>query len=333
VSDNWASDEWADAVARENAENPANNPPLLDPRGVTSHKPYAQLEQERWDAGMKLAEHLQEGGLVDEAKAFRECHSHQTVMQCGGCHKVSRFWNRCDIFYCPQCSPTLADKRLKGLMFFVEAMKQTKHIVLTFVNVPTLTSAYLKWCRKKLSQFRRRKIFGTAVSGLWAMEITNEGRGWHVHFHLVVDCGWIDVRALSAQWQSVCGDGSRIVWIEDATRGGLKANLPRYVSKYASKGFRPQDWSGDQFCEFVRALKGGRTFGVFGKLLGKRKEWREWLTEFVRTKKTCECGCCVKQFYSHQEWEWKQMKREQYSGRASLPPPTTKAQLVFSYAG
>jgi hypothetical protein len=327
MSDFEPSDDFADAVAREHAEADCNQLALLDPRGITSQKPYDQIEAERWEATQQLAKHLDTGGLHELAKTFRECHSHQTTMVCDGCHKVSRFWNRCDVFFCPQCSPSLSSKRLKGLMFFVEAMSRTKHIVLTFKNVPHLTSEYLSWCKKKLAAFRRRKIFGGAVSGLWAMEITNEGNGWHVHFHLVVDVGWIDVRELSRIWADTCGDGSKIVWIEDATRGGLKANLPRYIAKYASKGFRPQDWTATQFCEFVLAVRDGRTFGVFGALLGKRAEWREWLAEFVLSKKTCECGCCTKRFYSQAEWEWLELQKEVHAGRGQRPPPIEIPQM------
>ncbi len=322
-------DDFFDALAAEESATHPEPSPLLDLRGVTSHKPYDVLERERWDTGMDLARKLRSGGLLEDAKIFEQCHSYQTVMKCDGCFKVSRFWNRCDVLYCPQCSPVLSKKRLDALMFFVEAMKQTKHIVLTFKNVTRLSADYLKTCREKLSRLRRRKIFSSARSGLWAMEITNEGNGWHVHFHLVVDCAWIPVRQLSAEWNNICGDGSKIVWIEDATRGGLKANLPRYVSKYASKGFRPQDWSAAQFCEFVVAMKKGRTFGVFGDLLGKRREWREWLAEFVRDKKKCECGCCTKRFFTHQEWEWYQMTREAHAGRCSQPPPIPAPQLLL----
>lgn len=332
MSEYWPSDDFADAIEAERVEREHEQIPLLDPRGVTSAKPYEQIERERWESGMDLAEKLERGGLLEEAKTFRECHSYQTIMVCSGCAKISRFWNRCDVLFCPQCSPVIAKKRLSGLMFFVEKMKQTKHIVLTFKNVTRLTDDYIKNCKKKLLRFRNRKFFSGARSGMWAMEITNTGNGWHVHFHLVVDVGWLDVRLLSAEWQKICGDGSKIVWIEDATRGGLKANLPRYISKYASKGFRPQDWTGEQFCEFVRAMKGGRSFGVFGELLGVRKEWQAWLKDFLHIKKTCECGCSIKNFYAGNEYEWLLLKREQYSGRDGIDPPKANCQQVFSLA-
>jgi hypothetical protein len=328
----WPADDFADAVEAERAAREAIQIPLLDPRGVTSQKPFELIERERWEAGMDLSEKLTLGGMHEEAAAFKSCHSYQTVMVCAGCSKVSRFWNRCDILFCPQCSPVLAKKRLEGLMFFVEKMVQTKHIVLTFKNVTRLTADYISDCKKKLGQFRRRKFFAGAKGGMWAMEITNNGNGWHLHFHLVVDVPWLDVRQLSAEWQRVCGDGSRIVWIEDATRGGLKANLPRYISKYASKGFRPQDWSGEQFCEFVRAMAGGRSFGVFGNLMGARKEWQAWLAEFVRTKKTCECGSCLKSFYTPQEWEFVLMQREARAERQNLPPPIVDRQMFLPVA-
>jgi hypothetical protein len=331
VSEYWPSDDFADAVERERAEREAIQLPLLDPRGVTSQKPFEQIARERWDSGMELAGKLRAGGLDALAERFEGCHSQRTIIQCSGCAKISEFWNRCDTFYCPQCSPALSKKRLDGLMFFVDAMERTKHIVLTFKNVTRLTADYLSECKAKLGRFRRRKIFAGAKSGMWAMEVTNNGNGWHVHFHLVVDCAWIPVRELSAQWEKVCGDGSKVVWIEDATRGGLKANLPRYVCKYASKGFRPQDWSGEQFCEFVTAVADGRTFGVFGSLLGKRKEWREWLREHVASKKKCSCGCSLKKYFSPLEWDWHCLQREARVQRAGNAPNTPTQQVPFCF--
>ena len=46
---------------------------------------------------------------------------------------------------------------------------------------------------------------------VYAVEITNKGRGWHPHIHMValVD-DWIDGKKLSQQWEAITGD-SKIV--------------------------------------------------------------------------------------------------------------------------
>jgi hypothetical protein len=314
----WASEDEADQLAADARERERTESSLLDLTGVTSHRPRSEIERDRWLAGQEMSELLRQGGLNELSSKLGFCHNHQTIAQCNGCSKIVAFWNRCDIFWCPQCSPRLSKKRIDGLMFFVDKMTRTKHLVLTLKNTPRLTAAYLQWARECLAKFRRRKIFRSATAGLWAMEITNEGNGWHVHFHLVVDCAWLPVREVSEQWAQVCGDGSKIVWIEDASRGGLKANLPEYVTKYCGKGFRPESWTSEQLCEFAEAVKDGRTFGVFGALLGARREWREWLKINSANKKKCACGSCDKTYHSTDSYAWYQMMRE---GRGERPPP------------
>jgi hypothetical protein len=211
--------------------------------------------------------------------------------------------------------------RLDGLMHWVESLSRPKHIVLTFRNVPRLTAQYVKKCKSALTRFRRRKLMAGISAGFWAMEITNKGKGWHLHFHLVVEAPFIDVRLMSAVWADVTGDGSEVVWIEDASKGGLRQNLPRYVTKYCGKGFRPHDWTPEQLGEFVDSVADGRTFGVFGALMGHRKEWAEWLKTVRVSRRKCECGCSSKKYYSDAEFEW----HTHFTGfsRGSRPPPST----------
>lgn len=324
----WAADDEAEAIEAERNRRKNDDFLLLEERGVTSQRSFEEVERERWQQGVQLAAHLKSGGLLEESERLGDCHSRETFSICGGCRKVVKFWNRCDIFYCPQCAPRLAKKRLEGLMWFVEKMSQPKHIVLTMKNVDVLTREYVSSAKKKLAQFRRRKLFAGAKSGLWAMEVTKKDKGWHLHFHLVVDIRWIGVKELSREWSSVCGDGSKIVWVEDARRGSLRTNLPRYVTKYAGKGFRPHTWEAKDFCEFVEAMRDGRTFGVFGELLGVRAEWREWLKQALAERTRCECGCDKKFFRSPLEYQWQQLLNE---GRGCRPPPELKICGEFQY--
>lgn len=274
----------------------------LDPTGVSSHRSFDDVERERWESGQEMSRKLFSVGCFSVAEKLRDCHSYWSVRQCVGCREALRFWNRCDLFWCPQCSPRLSKMRLDRLMVFVEQMKSVKHLVLTFRNVEVLTKDYLRSCLRSLQKFRRLKITRPVNSGLWAMEITNEGQGWHVHFHLVIESPWLDQRELSAAWRKCTPDESFIVHISDASRGSVRKNLPRYVTKYAGKGFRPHSWSAEKLKEFVRAVEGVRTFGVFGALHGKRKEISDWLRTIARERRRCQCGCNQFRYFSELEW-------------------------------
>jgi hypothetical protein len=300
----FVPDDVRDELARmaENGEGTAKNSSSLDQTGVTSQSKRENLEWRRWSSGQLMASKFFAGGKTELATKIRDCHSYWTRRQCVSCQTTTQFWNRCDIFYCPQCSPRLAANRLKGLMWFVQDMENPKHLVLTFVNTQSLTKGYLQWCKACLSKFRRRKIFSRWLGGLWAMEITNEGKGWHVHFHLIVDGGFVQQKDISDQWREVCGDGSFIVHISSCTQKSAAKMLPIYVTKYAGKGFRPQDWTAEQLCEFAGAVDGVRTFGVFGSLYKARGEWREFLASVKEKATRCVCGC--QQFVYLSEVEW-----------------------------
>lgn len=293
---------------------------LLDLTGLTPHRSFDEVEFERWTLGQKMAAKLLAAGQDTLAAKLMDCHGTRTTAICDGCRKRVSFFNRCDIFYCPQCSPRLAKMRLDNLMHYVERMRQPKHIVLTFKNVARLTRDYIRECQAALTRFRRRKFFSGARSGFWAMEITNKGNGWHLHFHLVVDSPFLFVRDLSAEWEKATKSSGYIVYIEDASRGSLKANLPRYVTKYTGKGFKLHEWDAVMLAEFVTAIQGCRTFGVFGEMLGYRKSWRDFLKAVRQTRRMCECGCSSKKYFSDAELLW----RDNFTGfdrRRSMAPP------------
>jgi hypothetical protein len=292
IEDNFA-DEMAALMEQRDDPSEAIEPksPSLDKTGLNREEKRNAIEKSRYEAGGEMALKLKMAGKHKIAEKLEFCHTVRTHRFCNGCRKSTPFWNRCDIFWCPQCSPRLSTRRLDGLMWFVDLMKQPKHLVLTFRNVPFLSKGYLRRCVKSLQKFRARKLFKSYKAGLWAMEITNEEKGWHVHFHLVVDGSWVQQKQISEVWRKCTDDDSFIVWINDASKGGLKKNLPKYVTKYAGKGFRPHEWDAFKLAEFVEAVDGIRTFGTFGEMFAKRKEWKEWMVLVLSTRKKCECGC------------------------------------------
>ena len=74
-------------------------------------------------------------------------------------------------------------------------------------NFKTMQKARRDWLNRGTGHNELCKAHGI----IYAVEITNRGRGWHPHIHMValVD-DWIDGKKLSQQWEAITGD-SKIV--------------------------------------------------------------------------------------------------------------------------
>jgi len=132
------------------------------------------------------------------------------------------------------------------------------------------------------------------------MEITNESRGWHVHFHLLVEANWIPIEEVAKAWARLLRqDVPAIVKVKDARA----TDYLREVTKYVCKSEQVASWPGNQIAEMMLALRGRRSFGVFGAAFGQRKEWRQAVMESRRQRSKCECGACDWQFESELQAE------------------------------
>lgn len=146
------------------------------------------------------------------------------------------------------------------------------------------------------------------------MEVTNEGRGWHVHFHILIDAPWLCMPEVSETWGRLNGQDFAIVKIKDC-RG---AEYLAEVTKYAVKGSELSKWSGDEIATFIESFDGVRFFGVFGTLYGKRTEWKAWIESLTEIKPVCSCGCDTWRLLSPEELLWEEETR---GGLTGQPPP------------
>ena len=85
---------------------------------------------------------------------------------------------------------------------------------------------FLGSLRKLLMKRRNAKLGRTitelqkAVTGIYSVEVTNKGKGWHVHMHAVVLLtDWIDREELSREWQAITRDGSKILDVRRLAKG------------------------------------------------------------------------------------------------------------------
>ena len=287
----------------------------LETRGTTSHLTQTELFSRQMVYKSSVVAKLIEAGSPDIAEPLKECHTSQGWAECKGCKATRTFWNRCDRFYCPSCQPRLARERFESLEWWTKTISQPKHVVLTVRNVDAISQQYIRWLKSCRVRLIRRKIARNWKGGLWSMEVTNEGKGWHVHLHLLVNAQWIDNAELARQWADLVGQDFAIVKVKDCR----SADYLREVTKYAVKGSELAKWTGEQITHFVNAFTGGKNFGVFGELYGKRTEWREWIKSLGATKGLCECGCSEWEIYNADQWAMH--KRYLCIVKSGIPPP------------
>lgn len=290
----------------------------LETRGATSHAEQRLLWSKQTIFKSTIVAKLRSVKAHDLAEKLDDCHTKVTVAQCTGCRSVSKFYNRCELFYCPECQPRLARERKESVEWWTKTIPQPKHVVLTVRNVDTITKSYVQWFKACFSKLRRMKFARNWQGGFYRLEVTNEGRGWHLHLHALIDAKWIDSGQLAKKWGDIVGQDFAIVKVKDVRE---KSYLEE-VTKYAVKGSELAGWQASDIRAFIEAFSGVRTFGVFGSLYGKRTEWREWLDSLQADGFRCKCGCDSFKFYDENEWEWHEATFDGVKG--ARPPPETK---------
>jgi hypothetical protein len=140
-----------------------------------------------------LLERLMGEGAEELAARLRLCG--QTLdLRCKCCGQKKTVERRCERRWCPVCARKIAAERVARYTYAVARMEWPLFLTLTVVNSLEAWEGIkrLKSCWGKM---RRRKWFlGCQVAGgITAIEITNQGRGWHPHLHSVIDCRWLAV--------------------------------------------------------------------------------------------------------------------------------------------
>jgi hypothetical protein len=289
-------------------KSPANI--KLETRGLKPQNQQTELYDKQLTLKHSIAAKLREAGMEELALSLEDCGTHKTYCKCNSCGKTQVFLNRCDNTICPCCQPKIARDRRRDIEWWSTQVHQPKHVVLTLRNVPTLEKAHIIEAKKWLTALRRSKFAENWRGGCWSLEVTNEGRGWHIHFHLLVDANWVDAKKLAIQWNKTTNGHGYIVKVMDAR----KEDYLRELTKYCVKGTDLAKWSPEDLKSFVLAIQDTRCFSVFGSLFGQREEFRKFKEEAESTHHLCPCGSDNCRLYN--EWEWLQHQLE-----PQLTPP------------
>ena len=218
---------------------------------------------------------------------FSRCGNEDFFRTCKECRTVEKLKYRCNIKWCPRCQWKITDARKKVLQLWTRKITQPKHLVLTQKNFPILTRRRIREHTRALARLRKKKCFQSVNGGCVSIEITNEGAGWHLHSHWLIDARWLDMTAVSKAWGKLVGQNFAVVKIKDVRN----AEYLQEVSKYVVEGSELARWPREQINEFVRAVHGLRFFFSFGSLLKLAPKIREELRALRPPGKLCDCGC------------------------------------------
>lgn len=281
--------------------------------GNTSHDRQRTIWADRTTHKNSIAAKLRESGRSDLADTLEACHTQRSYCHCGDCGRVTVFLNRCDLRICPECAPSLARERQRAVEWWTKQVSQPKHVVLTLANTPTISKADFAELKAAFSRLRRTRLARNWRGGFYSIELTNEGRGWHLHIHALIDAHFIPADQLARAWAQATRGKGHIVKVKDAR----DQSYLRELVKYVAKGSDLARWSPSDLRAFVEAIEGVRCFGVFGSCYGRRADYAAWLDELISQRGICPCGsrnCTIMTEFEHFE-------RDAASRTATSPPP------------
>lgn len=218
---------------------------------------------------------------------FCRCGAEDLYRTCRECGSVEKFPYRCNLKWCPSCQWKLTEQRKEVLRLWAGKVKQPKHLVLTQKNFPILTRSKIRKHRQACAALRRRKIFREVKGGCISTEITNEGEGWHLHSHWLIDVRWLDMSRISKVWGSLVGQEFSICKIKDVRN----IEYVQEVAKYVCEAAEMAKWPRELIHEFVTAVRGCRFFSAFGALREMAPQIRAELKSKEAHSKVCDCGC------------------------------------------
>jgi len=275
----------------------------LEKRGVT---PQLSFWSEHVIQAESIVCKLREAGRFDLSDPLNKCHTQLSMLECTNCGRAKPFYNRCELGHCPLCQPRLSRERKQSVEWWTRQVQQPKHVVLTVRNTAVFTKQYVLWFKAAWGRLRRSSLAAGWNGGFYSLEVTNEGHGWHLHLHALIDTRWIDAKALACKWAKLTGQDFSIVKVKDVRQADYLAE----VTKYAVKGSQLASWSPTDIAAYIDSMTGVRTFGVFGKLYSLRAEWHEFLDTLQKEMPACECGCQSYYVLTEAEFAWKQQTGE-----------------------
>jgi len=184
-----------DRISEE--ENSSSEMPLLD----NTKQPHIFKEEAHYER-LSLVSVFENNGYCNQGKHLIECGTKFVYYECQNqdCGSVGRGRNHCGMRVCSDCAGRMKGKLLAKYQKAIPKLKECykrklKLVTLTVKNVPELQApdfnaiSLIKdaFYRLRYRPVLRKKIYG----GVYGVEATNKGKGWHVHIHALISSEFI----------------------------------------------------------------------------------------------------------------------------------------------
>jgi hypothetical protein len=218
---------------------------------------------------------------------FKNCGKKEFMLMCELCGTTKKCRNRCSLKWCPRCTSAVANQRRELMLKLTAGCFRVLHVVLTQRNFYTNLAEEISKARGRIAKLYRRKVFGKVRGGCIAIEITNEKKGWHLHFHMLLDASWVDAKELSKVWGKLVGQDYAIVKVLDVT----EKSYVQEVCKYVVSAQELAKWTPEKILTFIEALASRQMFSTFGSFRGMKKFAKLMLESEKLEEQPCACGC------------------------------------------
>jgi hypothetical protein len=159
---------------------------------------------------------------------------------------------------CPTCRKKWFGYHYKSLLKIISPWPSAFLLTLTYKNIPDKQWGgwAVKQIRGDFTKLRRR--FKEIHGGFYVVQATNNGRGWHLHLHVIFDGCFIAKERLSRAWADIT-KGSYIVDIR-AVRDPKTAIRYLLADFTGAPRIRPEDYE-----DYNGVFRDKRLVQPFGK--------------------------------------------------------------------
>lgn len=244
-------------------------------KGTTEQTPAGPVSRRE-----RIAAEVARYGFPKVAANFRDCREKTVTLYCNNhAGEVSRAVTLyCKTRICDRCGHVRAARVRRQYEAHLRAFREPKMVTLTVRNTTTLPEgrrtlrnawkALLRRVYARGERGRRPTVYWKDVlrAGLLVEEVTNRGRGWHVHLHVLVDAPFIPHAKLQKEWKDLTT--AHRVRVDRVDPGRAMG----YVLKYVQKAPR---LSPERAAEYLAASYGRRLIQPFGDLFAVKAPPKE----------------------------------------------------------
>lgn len=260
---------------------------------------------------MKLIDKLRAEGANDLATRLARC-GEKLQLVCTCCGYPSTTFTHCDLKWCPACQHHLAAQTAERYSNIMDGGKLQWPLFVTFTaknfaknekwpvrevrragQTVGQTVSPVRWIRTVAwsERLRRQRWFRDRVKGgVLGFEVTNNGRGYHVHAHALLDCKWLSVcesrprigatksevkkkgeracKEVGEQWELCCQRPASVKVRRIWTRENDIREAVAEVVKYSIPGTDLAEME-DEVAPLIRMLDGCRMVTSFGSMFGR----------------------------------------------------------------